>query len=210
MEIKKLSDLIEELKFEKKLAKLVVAGDGNTGKTSIIQVLTEGMTLLDRQKGVTAYKKTPFLNIQAYRIQTAKSGPVKLQIYDLAGQNIPAHPLEVLDNQLMINLDVCLLVFSLDNYQSLMNIAKWFKQIKDYLLKYRLHPPYFLLVGNKLDLVSSSDLGSISQICDKIIKENEYFKHYFFVSSLTGEGLEKLFKDVYRYLFARYDFLSSI
>jgi GTPase SAR1 family protein len=210
---KKLSELFrwtQELKFAKKVGKLVIAGDGHTGKTSLIKVLTEGLTL-EKQKDVGTYKRTPFLNIEAYRIfATGEKEPVKLQIYDLAGQIIPAHPLEVLDDQLMFNLDVCVLVFALDNYQSLMNISNWFKQIRDFIVTNRLTPPNFIIAGNKYDLVSSDeDITSLSEICEKIIKENDFFKKYFFVSALTGEGLEELFKEIYSYLFARYDILTS-
>jgi small GTP-binding protein len=168
-------DFISYIKGNSRIGKIVLLGDGSVGKTTIIQ------SIVNRK--VERTKRTPFMNCEVIKYEN-----LEVQVYDLSGQRSKEfHPLDVLTTQIVSLLDIILLVFSVDNYQSFENIYVWFKEIKE--LAASVTPsPNFILVGNKIDTGESFNL----KIVDQIVENNKEFVNYLETSGTEGTGLDTL------------------
>ena len=168
-------DFISYIKGNSRIGKIVLLGDGSVGKTTIIQ------SIVNRE--VERTKRTPFMNCEVI-----KYDDLEVQVYDLSGQRSKEfHPLDVLTKQIVSLLDIILLVFSVDNYQSFENIYVWFKEIKD--LAASVTPsPDFVLVGNKIDSDETFNL----KVVEQIVENNKEFVNYQETSGTEGTGLETL------------------
>ncbi len=167
-------DFIKHIKENNRIGKIVLLGDGSVGKTTIIQ------SIVNRK--VERTTRTPFMNCEVI-----KYDDLEVQVYDLSGQRTKEfHPLDVLTTQIVSLLDIILLVFSVDNYQSFENVYVWFKEIKE--LAESVPSPNFILVGNKIDTGESPN----RKIVDQILENNKEFVHYLETSGTEGTGLDAL------------------
>ena len=158
----------EEIKY-----KLIVIGDGNVGKTSIINRFKTNQFTGD-------YEHTVGLDFQSIPI-IIDDQSVTLLLYDTAGQEkfrslIPLYTKDA---------HIILLIYDISNYDSFTNIEKWY----DSLSNINKEEAIFVLVGNKIDLVN-----------ERKVKEEEgkafAEKHNFIfqeMSALTGDGIQELF-----------------
>jgi small GTP-binding protein len=158
----------EEIKY-----KLIVIGDENVGKTSIINRFKNNLFSPE-------YEPTVGLDFQSIPILIDDQS-VTLLLYDTAGQEKFKSLIPLYTNE----ANIILLIYDISNKDSFDNIGKWF----DSLNNINKEEVIFALVGNKSDLdfnrkVSKEEAQSYA---------NEH--HYVFqeVSAMSGEGIQELF-----------------
>lgn len=131
------------------LLKVVLLGDGGVGKSSLMNRFVSDK--FDSQSFHTI--GVEFLNKDV----VVESGTFTLQIWDTAGQE----RFKSLRTPFYRGSDICLLVFAVDDRQSLANLTQWKKEFLYYAdVKDPENFP-FLVLGNKVDvterLVSEED-----------------------------------------------------
>jgi small GTP-binding protein len=175
---------VASLKTIKRSGKVCIVGEGGVGKTSLVRVLTHGMAL--EQAKDTIIERTPYINIDVF----VSPNDYKMQVYDLSGQRFSAHPIEVLRNQVMRNLDVMLFMFATNNFNSLVNLTSWFNDAINFMNSNEIHVPPFVLIGNKVDLVDTREVPP--EMPRKIVEQRNQFTQFIEVSAYTGEGINEL------------------
>ena len=154
--------------------KVVVVGDGGTGKSTMIQRLLTGKFI--------AQKITIGTDLASYSISVEEKN-IKLQIWDFAGEKrfrffLPSYSR---------GAQGCLLCFDLTRYSSFENLKEWYSIVKE-----NSPNAVFTLVGEKYDLTESK-----RAVATKIAQEfqGEYnIPHYFETSSKTGYNNAKIFE----------------
>jgi small GTP-binding protein len=151
--------------------KVVVAGDGAVGKTSLIRRYCEG-------KFDVARVQTIGVDFQTQTVDLPQ-GAVKLSIWDMAGQDRFA----VMRGGFYRGSRASALVFDVTMEESLKSLLRW----KDEILEAVQEQP-FLVVGNKVDLERTVPQGWGKKLADSIGAS------YVETSALTGEGVPALFE----------------
>ncbi len=170
------------------VTKILVAGSGAVGKTTLLQVLKDNkpleITPLSQE-----YHRTPFLNIETIsveRIGGTGSKGIFLMV-DVAGQlDLPIHALRDFSNLALGSVELVMLMFSADNLQSLLDLRDWVSIVKTQHNGKR--PLQFVLIMNKCDLESSIDRGLVEQF----MVSEPLTAAYFEVSCMDGQGLDEL------------------
>jgi len=159
---------VDEIKY-----KLIVIGDENVGKTSIINRFKSNQFTGE-------YEPTVGLDFQSMSLYIDDQN-VTLLLYDTAGQEkyrslIPLYTKDA---------HIIFLIYDISNYDSFTNVEKWY----DSLSNVNKEEAIFFLVGNKVDLVE-----------ERKVKEEEgkefADQHNFIfqeMSALTGDGIQELF-----------------
>ena len=159
---------VDEIKY-----KLIVIGDENVGKTSIINRFKSNQFTGE-------YEPTVGLDFQSMSLYIDDQN-VTLLLYDTAGQEkyrslIPLYTKDA---------HIILLIYDISNYDSFTNVEKWY----DSLSNVNREEAIFFLVGNKVDLVE-----------ERQVKEEEgkaFAEQHSFIfqemSALTGDGVQELF-----------------
>lgn len=157
-----------------KLLKVITAGDGGVGKTTLLYRYVEGRFLADTKMtlGVEFFIKE--LNI--------KGESINLQIWDFGGQE---HFRPLLENY-AVGARGALLLFDLTRPSSLENIHQWVNICRG---KNPGIPIIFL--GTKLDLSESITVDD--KFARSFPKDYEFFK-YLKISSKTGQNVNLAFK----------------
>ncbi|MHA1409216.1 MAG: GTP-binding protein [Candidatus Odinarchaeia archaeon] len=137
--------------------KVILVGDGAVGKTSLILRFTE-------KKFSEDYKKTLGTDFAVKQITLDDNTSVKLQIWDLGGQEIFRNLRKVF----FPGAKAALIVFDITNRTSFNNVENWFNDIQK-----EVPGIPTIIVGNKIDLprdVSFEEAQSLSQKlgCDYI------------------------------------------
>ncbi|MHA2091369.1 MAG: GTPase domain-containing protein [Candidatus Kariarchaeaceae archaeon] len=197
-----MSSFLEYIKRVKGVRKILLAGAGGVGKTSIIRALSEGKSLEElATEGIDlSYHRTLYLNlitIQANELVQSLEQGGKFVFYDVAGQlNQPLHAIRDTTRSTMGAVDLVMLVFDGSNMQSLMELSDWLEAIKDSYSD-TTQIPDIVLIKNKQELPSNIDMGLVSSFVESELKIVKYFE----VSSLVGMGLEELQKWLVQYFF---------
>ncbi len=158
----------------KKVYKVVLAGEGGVGKTSMI-------TFSDKGKFRENEQMTVGVNIGCY---TPEDFPGILQLWDLGGQE----RFECIHKGYTGCAHAGILVFDHSRFKTFMNIPKW----EQFIRQDNGNIP-ILLVGNKVDLIESGKHDGIPQEdIDALMKENNYFG-YFSTSCKTGKNVSSIF-----------------
>ncbi|MEW6717916.1 MAG: Rab family GTPase [Chloroflexota bacterium] len=157
------------------LRKVVIAGDGNVGKTSLIRRYCEGKFETSRVAtiGVDFYTQTV----------TLPDVKVRLSIWDMAGQEHFA----ILRPGFYRGSKAAALVYDVTEPTSLENLVHWRREILKVVPE-----ESFLLVGNKIDLERVVSFH-IAQRFAEVIKAP-----HIETSALTGEGVDELFNTLAR------------
>lgn len=155
------------------LIKIVVAGDGNVGKTSLIRQYTEGKFEISRVATIG-------VDFHFHTVQLP-DGPVRLSIWDMAGQE----HFKFLRSSFYRGSRAAVLVYDVTSPESLEHLVKWREEILQVL-----PDELFILVGNKIDL-DRTQTPEIARRFSEIIKAP-----YMETSALTGEGVSDLFQMV--------------
>ncbi|KAJ3215103.1 Ras- protein Rab-28 [Dinochytrium kinnereticum] len=184
--------------------KIVLLGDGATGKTSIAQRFSQDgwpqsnnwlLTTLQLSVNLVElissyYKQTIGLDFYQKRITLAGNTPVVIQIWDVGGQTLTSK----MTQNYLYGANAIILVYDITNIGTFQNLEEWMKLIQQAFLQgydsimvdakdSRL--PYMALMGNK------SDLSHIRVV--KPDRHQQLASDYnlvgFFVSARTGEGI---------------------
>ncbi|MFX0170665.1 MAG: Rab family GTPase [Candidatus Hodarchaeota archaeon] len=156
--------------------KIILAGDGAVGKTTLINRFVTG-------KFKTDYKATIGVEITTKRF-VIENHPINLQIWDIAGQTL----FRTFRSKFYSNAKGALLVFDLTVSNSLDSLHTWIEDIEQVTGKI----PY-ILIGNKADL---TDICSITPYEVARFQELQKIGNFFNTSALTGENVEHAFSEL--------------
>lgn len=151
--------------------KVVVAGNGNVGKTSLIRRFCEG-------KFEEARVATIGVDFQTQTVDL-DGKTVKLSIWDMAGQD----RFQVIRAGFYRGSRASALVYDVTEPESLESLVRW----RDEILEVVDDQP-FVVVGNKIDLERTQQPGHAQQFAD-LIKAR-----YLETSALDGNGVDLLFE----------------
>lgn len=157
-----------------KSIKVVLVGSSKVGKSCIINRLVQGSFDGEIQTTVGAAFITKLI--------TTPNGPVRLQIWDTAGQE----KFRSIAPMYYRSSSFAVLVFDVTDNLSFQNLEDWADDIAD-------NAPYnikLILVGNKIDLV---DLRCVSREDAQEYSESLNCVDYCETSAKTGEGVNELF-----------------
>lgn len=155
--------------------KIVIAGDGNVGKTSLIRRYCEGKFEQSRVATIGVDFQTKMIELP--------QGPVKLSIWDMAGQK----RFQVMREGFYRGSLAAALVYDLTEPSSLENLAKWRQEIQRVVSDIPM-----IVVGNKRDLAPEAPLDSGRQMA------SEFASPHLVTSALSGQGVEDLFHSLAR------------
>jgi small GTP-binding protein len=151
--------------------KIVVAGDGAVGKTSLIRRYCEGK-----------FEHTRVQTIGVdFQTQTVKlpQQTVKLSIWDMAGQDRFA----VVRAGFYRGSRAAALVFDVTEPETLKDLLRWKDEVLD-----AVHEQPFLVIGNKIDLERVIPTEEGKAFAESINAP------YVETSALTGEGVPVMFE----------------
>ena len=172
--------------------KIVVLGDINVGKTSILSRFRYGsfdpayMPTL----GIDFFTKNLF-----YEDKT-----IRLILWDTAGQErfrslIPSY---------LKNADCIIIVYDITNKESFYSLNHWLRSAKDNTVEGTI----FIICGNKIDLKEKRTISS--EEINEYIQKNDLI--YVECSAKSGEGIKELFNTIAQYLgesnFAKSEYIN--
>ncbi|XP_076143618.1 ras-related protein Rab-28 isoform X2 [Alosa pseudoharengus] len=171
-----MSDSEEE--SQDRQLKIVVIGDGASGKTSLA-------TRFAQEAFGKQYKQTIGLDFFLKRITLPGNLNVTLQVWDIGGQTIGGKMLD----KYIYGAQGVLLVYDITNYQSFENLEDWFGMVKKGSEEADVQP-VVALVGNKTDLehMRTVKVDKHQRFC----QENGLVSH--FVSAKTGDSVYLCFQ----------------
>ncbi|MHA1770388.1 MAG: GTPase domain-containing protein [Candidatus Thorarchaeota archaeon] len=180
--------LLDRIKRSHRVRKMLIAGSGAVGKTSLLNVLKRG-TLEDVKQ---EYHRTLFLNIDTMKLEDLSDGDLVgvVQVIDVAGQlNQPVHPFRDAGRLAFGGIDLIVLVFSSDDLQSLLDIEKWISLIEEGQAQDADSTKVtYVLVQNKVDLPDAFD----HELVDLLLKNKPQIHAYFETSCMNGTGIDEL------------------
>ncbi|KAI5161550.1 hypothetical protein NEAUS03_1641 [Nematocida ausubeli] len=164
--------------------KLLIIGESNVGKTSILQRFIDN-------KFEKTFSTTIGIDFRSKAIKV-DGKEIELQIWDTAGQE----RFFSITRSYYRGSDGIFLTFDLTSESSFASLTKWIGEIKE---KVDEKVPVFLL-GNKKDLLKGSEseinlLATVSRI--KEISE-ELKVPWYSTSAKSGENIEEIFMDMAR------------
>ena len=173
--------------------KIVVIGDGQVGKTTLIQRFT-------RKTFKEDYIKTIGADLSNYDYEINKD-KIRLQFWDIAGQD----KFHFLRPSFFNKSRAAIIVYSLEDnklgQESFKNIPNWFGEIKKYCGDIPV-----VLFANKVDLINENDIKS--SVLDELVKEND-FLGYRITSAKTGQGVIDAFNMIINELYYKFKKLSE-
>lgn len=153
------------------LLKVVVIGDGNVGKTSLVRRYCES-------KFEQSRIMTIGVDFQTRQVDLPE-GSVKLSIWDMAGQD----RFQTIRETFYRGSLAAALVYDLTVPQSLINLATWVREVT------RLVPGIrFVVVGNKSDLFTPGSENWGPELARRLNSP------YVQTSAASGEGVPALFE----------------
>lgn len=162
-----------------KQLKIVIMGDGASGKTSIA-------TRYSQEQFGKQYKQTVGLDFFLKRIVLPGNVNVALQVWDIGGQTLGGTMIE----NYIYGAHGALLVYDITNHNSFDNLEDWYGTIRKVIGKERL--PHMALVGNKIDLEHMRTVKIDKH--QKFAQEHGMSSH--FVSAKTGDSVSLCFQKV--------------
>jgi small GTP-binding protein len=153
-----------------RLVKVIFAGDGNVGKTSLIRSYTEG-------KFETSRVTTIGVDFHTHTVELP-TGKIKLSIWDMAGQD----RFQFLRTGFYPGSRVAALVYDVTTPESFDHLFGWREEILKVVPQEK-----FIVVGNKVDLEIIQAPAAARSFANKIGAP------YFETSARTGVGIEAVF-----------------
>jgi small GTP-binding protein len=152
------------------LYKIVIAGDENVGKTSLVRRCCEGHFETSRVSTIGVDFQTKVIRLP--------DGDVKLSIWDMAGQS----RFEVVRSGFYRGARATALVYDLSNPETLEHLQRWYEETRA-----NCTCQNFVVVGNKLDMAGEHDTRFAEKFAQLIGAE------HLVTSAATAEGVEDLF-----------------
>ncbi|XP_049323736.1 ras-related protein Rab-28 isoform X1 [Astyanax mexicanus] len=173
-----MSDSEEE--SQDRQLKLVLVGDGASGKTSLA-------TRFSQEAFGKQYKQTIGLDFFLKRITLPGNLNVTLQVWDIGGQTLGGKMLD----KYVYGAQGVLLVYDITNSQSFENLEDWYSMVKKANEESDVQP-VISLVGNKIDLehMRTVKVDKHQRFC----QENGLISQ--FVSAKTGDSVFLCFQRV--------------
>ncbi|OMJ73674.1 hypothetical protein SteCoe_27581 [Stentor coeruleus] len=159
-------------------AKIVLLGDANSGKTSIVQRYIN--------KSYNDHSSPTIGSTYLTKIVDFDKKSIKLCIWDTAGQE----RYYSLAQNYAREAQVCVLVYDITSKDSFYNLDRWYNSIKDYLAENAI----IAIVGNKHDLINKEavpieEVKNFAQIIGAL---------YMRTSAKSGIGIEDMFIEICR------------
>ncbi|CAF0763609.1 unnamed protein product [Brachionus calyciflorus] len=171
-----MSDSEDEIKS--KNLKIVLIGDGSSGKTSISTRYSQDQ--FERQ-----YNQTLGIDFFMKRITLPGPTQVTLSVHDIGGQTLGGAMLD----KYLFGADAVLLVYDITNYSSFENLDDWYQTAMKYCANKKV---YFALVANKCDLEHLRAVKHEKHV--KYSKEKDL--QSFSVSAKSGESVNTMFQQI--------------
>jgi small GTP-binding protein len=156
------------------LYKILIVGDINTGKTSILDQFTNG-------NFDGAYISTIGIDFNVKMVNIDEDTKVKLQIWDTCGQE----RFRALTRSYYRNANAIIIVYDITSRKSFENAKIWIKEFEQYLDPGVLP----ILVGNKTDLFLYRQI----QYFEGYNLAQEKYMEYFETSAKYDNNIETLF-----------------
>ncbi|MEX0787389.1 MAG: Rab family GTPase [Anaerolineales bacterium] len=155
--------------------KVVVAGDGNVGKTSLIRRFCEGRFEASRVATIGVDFQTQTVDLP--------TGKVKLSIWDMAGQD----RFQVVRAGFYRGSRAAALVYDVTQLESLEHLPRWRDEILQAVPTQR-----FIVIANKTDLPPAAGAEGAEALAAAIDAL------YIPTSALSGEGVPAMFEALAR------------
>lgn len=173
-----MSDVSDDEGNTDKQLKVVVVGDGASGKTSIA-------TRYAQSSFGKEYKQTLGVDFFLKRIVLPGDTQVALQVWDIGGQTLGGAML----NNYIYGAHAVLLVYDITNSQSFDNLEDWLAVIKKTCVQ---KLPALALIGNKIDLDHLRAVKADKH--QKFATEHSMSSH--FISARTDDQVSLCFQKV--------------
>ncbi|MHA2297796.1 MAG: Rab family GTPase [Candidatus Hodarchaeales archaeon] len=160
-----------------KMLKVLLTGDGDVGKTSLI-------TQFIHSRIRPNYKATIGVDIFKKEVTTNQGDRVILQIWDLSGQS----HFGKIRNRFYAGADGQIVVFDITNVSSLLSINGWIEEASMNLDDKAVILPK-IIVGNKIDLPKGNHIDQARM--ESEINPMSY--SYYQASAMTGENVDLIF-----------------
>lgn len=153
------------------LYKVVIAGDENVGKTSLVRQYCEGRFETSRISTIGVDFQTKVIALPA--------GEVKLSIWDMAGQA----RFEIVRTGFYRGTRATALVYDLGVPDTLEHLQRWFEETRTNSTCQK-----YIVVGNKADVVADRNTQT-AEVFARLIGAS-----HVITSAATGEGVENMFR----------------
>ncbi|NVM35710.1 MAG: GTP-binding protein [Candidatus Lokiarchaeota archaeon] len=164
--------------------KIIIVGDPNVGKTSLILRYTDN-----------AFRRNyvPTLGIHvSEKIFKIENSVIQLVLWDIGGQQ----KFETMRQQFYRGADAIFIVFDLTRPETLTNVSKWFSDVVEQV-KDRTEELTGYIIGNKKDLIESRMISS--ETADQLASKLEL--GFIETSALLGENVNYAFSTIATYLY---------
>lgn len=155
--------------------KVILIGDANVGKTSLIRRFVEGQFNV-------SYKATIGVDLFYKEIQSSE-GLMRMNVWDIAGQTT----FSIIRPKFYSGAKGALLVFDLTMPSSFKSLSDWVNDIKNGQKDLPI-----VLLGNKNDMTRLREISD--QMAREFVSETPNIHDYFETSAKTGENVEKAFQ----------------
>jgi small GTP-binding protein len=153
------------------LYKVVIAGDENVGKTSLVRQYCEGRFETSRISTIGVDFQTKVIALPA--------GEVKLSIWDMAGQE----RFEIVRTGFYRGTRATALVYDLGVPDTLEHLQRWFEETRTNSTCQK-----YIVVGNKADVLTDRNTQP-AEVFARLIGAS-----HVITSAATGEGVENMFR----------------
>ena len=170
-----------ENNLQRKVMRLSIIGDSQTGKSSILNVYLGNDFTYDISSNIGIDK-------QSVEKQMKDGNKIKIIFWDTAGQE----RFHSLSSGTIKNSQGIIICFALNDKQSFENVVLWLEDVRNVSEKIPI-----VLFGNKCDLVDERKVTK--EEIDRFVKKNDlvYFETSAKEKINLEEGFQKIFEDAY-------------
>ncbi|GKT28059.1 Small GTPase like protein [Aduncisulcus paluster] len=164
--------------------RVVVLGDGSTGKTSLCSRFAY-------ETFSQSYKQTIGAEFFSKSIKITDGQEVLLQVWDIGGQSIGHHMI----NEYIKNAQAVILLYDITRFPSFRNLQEWYRKVCSAAASSASGDdkfPYIALVGNKSDLAAKRAVKLARH--ESFARDNGMAS--FYVSARSGDQVDVLFETI--------------